>query len=116
MYIPVKNMPGGRQRILQFVVDMDQNAPTKGSMTREWDIEITQIECPKTSAIRTKRSFTTSLNHEYQLLAPKNCLQYFVAETGTIRSLNLNNNQGNFIGPMKYAICFYSNAETCGYR
>ena len=50
------------------------------------------------------------------LLAPPNCLQYYPEKTGQFESFNYDNGNGNYLGPLDYAVCFRKTPEICAVK
>lgn len=104
---------------------------TNGVGNSDWDIEVQQLDCPlgmsrsidnmrynimnpmsTLNATALQRPFRTGKAIVSDWLAPPGCLQYHPEPIGQISSFNLNNNQGHYIGNMRYAICFRHTANS----
>lgn len=106
---------------------------TSGSVSANWQVTITQLECPPSNSTSLYTSanlydntnlntnlFTTQYpgqildfrkllkkrNFDTDLIAPNGCLQYFPAPSGTFESFNYNSGLGPYMPNMQYAICF----------
>ncbi|KYB26501.1 uncharacterized protein LOC103313654 [Tribolium castaneum] len=74
-----------------------------------WKIKITQLECPGLSNFFTKHK-NFNAQTDFKLLAPEGATQYFMAQSGRIRSFGFDGaTQSEYISGLNYSIAFKIN-------
>ncbi|KAH8407626.1 hypothetical protein KR222_008255, partial [Zaprionus bogoriensis] len=82
--------------------------------TPEWNMVVSQLECPAGAAIRELPQTRASSFNDGFLVAPPGCLQYFPQAKGVVKSFNYNDGAGIYPSHLNYAICFRRNSDTSG--
>ncbi|XP_034478552.1 uncharacterized protein LOC117784832 [Drosophila innubila] len=113
IYVPF-NASAGVSRVDLRIV-LANRAGGNSLPTPEWNMQVTQLECPAGAAIRelSRRSKqrASSINDGF-LVAPPGCLQYFPESKGVVKSFNYNDGSGIYPSNLNYAICFRRTTST----
>ncbi|EDW01767.1 uncharacterized protein LOC6560080 [Drosophila grimshawi] len=115
IYVPF-NASAGVSRV-ELLIMLANRAGGAYLPTPEWNMVVTQLECPTGSSVRgaveaTQPEARASSFNDGFLVAPVGCLQYFPDGKGVVKSFNYNDGKGIYPSHMNYAICFRRTATT----
>ncbi|XP_030387012.1 uncharacterized protein LOC115633695 [Scaptodrosophila lebanonensis] len=126
IYVPF-NATSGVSRI-DLLISLANRAGSTGLPTPEWDMTVTQLECPAGSSVRSVAEETETVDEEPLhpqaratitdgfFVAPPGCLQYFPQASGAVKSFNYNDGAGIYPSNLNYAICFRRTTATNALR
>ncbi|XP_061401827.1 uncharacterized protein LOC133337632 [Musca vetustissima] len=112
LYLPFNVAKGEKEIALTF------NLPHRWSSSK-WHLIVTQLECPVHKRLGQRlldevlmdgrtilSAMASDSSHDWELLAPTGCNQYFTKTVGTIKSFNFKNDgSSRYLPNMKYVIC-----------
>lgn len=113
IYVPF-NATAGVSKV-DLLISLANRAGGNSLPTPEWNMLVTQLECPAGAAIRDlsrKTQQRASTINDGFLVAPPGCLQYFPESKGVVKSFNYNDGSGIYPSHFNYAICFRRTTST----